>query len=263
MSTPSARRPAGRGLGALSGSYPDPAIGLPQAVGFDLSDDFMRPLDGGATGYGERLWEKFEISGGISVLSGATPDDWPEAGILQVQTAATANRGLSVYLPGGPQFFRYPPPGSVWACKIQLTSGTINYELWSGFSSSITRVSAAEPTSHFLGVRAVGANIFGVAKAGATETTIDFGVSWEGSAWRVVGFEVGGTIAAPEVQFFRLDPLASNRDKFDRLDVGAPVTTNLPALPTIPIAIGLYTTSATAKIAQVDWWALGGRVARG
>jgi hypothetical protein len=263
MSTPSARRPAGRGLGALAGSYPDPAIGLPLSVGFDFADDFMRPRDGAATGYGERLWESFEISGGVSVYSAATPDDWTEAGILQVQTATTANRGASIYLPGGPQFLRFPPPGAVWACKMRLTSGTINYELWSGFSSSITRVSAAEPTSHFLGVRSVGANIFGVTKAGATETTVDLGATWEGSAWRVVGFEVGGTTAAPEIQFFRLDPLGTSASKFDRQDIGSPITTNLPALPTIPIAMGLFTTSTTAKIGQIDWWALGGRAARG
>lgn len=264
MSTPSARRPAGRGLGALAGSYPDPAIGLPLSSGFALYDDFARPTNAAGTEYGELQWVHAEIGGGTTTFAASTPDDFTELGILRIQTAAAANRGAATFLSSTPFLLRYPPPGSIWACKMRLTSGTINYEMWSGFSSSESlRVSAAEPNSSFLGVRAVGANIFGVAKAGATETVVDFGVSWEGSAWRVVGFEVGGTTAAPSVQFFQLDPLATSRSKYDRLDVGDPVTTNIPLVPMIPIGIGLYTTSTTAKIGQLDWWCLGGRVARG
>jgi hypothetical protein len=191
------------------------------------------------------------------------PDDWNHCGVLQATTQAIANRGESLALDTVASFYRHPPAGSIWAVKFRLTSGTINYELWSGFASAPeARVSAAEPASSFLGVRSVGDNLFGVAKTPAGTTTVDLGVSAEGT-WRCVGFEIQGTQAAPEVQFFRVDPLASNRAKWDRLDVGAPVTTNLPAVPTYPIALGLFTTSAAAKIAQIDWWALGGRAARG
>ena len=269
MSTPSARRPAGRGLAALAGSYPDPAIGLPPAAGFALWDDFFAPREivpseRVEARFGDLLWASHEFGGGNSTYTAITPSDWDECGILQIQTPGSATKGPQLFLSPVPPFYRHPPPGSVWACKLRIVSGTTNYEMWSGFANAQNmRVTSADSNSSFLGARSVGGNIFGVAKSAATETTVDLGVSWEGSAWRIVGFEVGGTFASPSVQFFRIDPLATNRDKWDRQDIGAPITTNLPAVPTTPLGLGIVTTSAVAKIVQIDWWALGGRAARG
>jgi hypothetical protein len=243
------------------------AIGLPPAAGLAIYDDFFVPVNQATSGadvrYGDLKWKDFSVSGGVNTFAGATPDDWAHCGILQGTTPAIAGRGETLALDTVPALYRFPPPGSVWAVKFRITSGTVNYELWSGFASGqAVRVSAVDATSSFLGVLSVGDNLFGTAKSGAATSTVDLGVSAEGT-WRCVGFEVGGTTAAPEVQFFRLDPLASNRAKWDRLDVGAPITTNLPAVPTYPIAMGILTTSAAAKIAQIDWWSLGGRAARG
>jgi hypothetical protein len=153
--------------------------------------------------------------------------------------------------------FRAPPAGSIWCCKIQMSTGTSAYELWSGFASGTGRVAAAD-TTDFIGVRSIGGNLFGVVKQAASpsETTVDLGVDCE-AAWRVVGFEM---TAADTAQFFILD--CSQRGFTFRTDVGSAVTTFFPNTTLRPVALGVVTTSVAAVAADIDFWSLGGRVAR-
>ena len=124
------------------------------------------------------------------------------------------------------------------------------------------RVQAADATQ-FVGVRSNGGNLFGVWKSGAgIEATIDLGINAEGTTWRTVGFEVLGTTADLAIQFFRLDPDGSEREVWDRVDVGDPLTGISVSVGLMPVALGILTTSATAKTAQIDYWAFGGRIAR-
>ena len=111
--------------------------------------------------------------------------------------------------------------------------------------------------------RAVGANLFGVVKSGAaTEATIDLGMTVEGATWQAVGFEVLGTESVPLFQFFRLNVGATQRGILEREDIGAPVGGITILAGLMPVALGILTTSVTAKTAQIDYWAWGGRVAR-
>ena len=228
-----------------------------------MFDDFTP--DHGVKGkslYGELDWDQNAI-GGTATMLAVTPTSWEEIGILQATTQSTSNRGCTLTQGGVSSLYRYPPPGSIWACKLRLTSGTVSYELWSGFSSVPDgRVQTADATQ-FLGVRANGGNLFGVVKSnGGIEATVDLGVTAEGTTWRTVGFEVLGTTADPAFQFFRLDANGSEREVWDRTDIGQPLTGITISASLGPVALGILTTSATAKTAQIDYWAWGGRIAR-
>lgn len=259
------RQPAGFALAALHGQYPQPGLGAVAAAGPSMWDDFTPDHGSKAKSlYGELDWLE-EVIGGASTIAAVTPTSWEEIGILSITTQSTANRGCTLTQGTIPLLYRYPPPGSIWACKLRLSSGTINYELWSGFSSTgASRIRTADATS-FVGVRSVGGNLFGVVKSGAgagNESTIDLGFNVEGTTWHTVGFEVKGTTAAPEFQFFTLNSNGSEAEVWDRIDVGAAITTNAPAVGLTPVAIGLVTTSTTAKTVQIDHWSWGGRIAR-
>jgi hypothetical protein len=257
------RQPAGVALGALGGTYPVPAFGLPPAAGPCMFDDFTP--DHGAKAkslYGELDWDENPI-GSAMVLTATTPTSWEEVGVLQAATVATAGRGGTLTQGSVAPLYRLPPPGSIWAVKLRLTSGTVNYELWSGFASVADgRVQTADSTQ-FVGVRSNGGNLFGVFKSnGGIEATVDLGVTAEGTTWRSVGFEVQGTTSAPTIQFFLLNQSASEREVWDRTDIGAPLSGITITAGLIPVALGILTTSATAKTAQIDYWAWGGRIAR-
>lgn len=250
-----ASRTAGLAIGALAGQYPEPALGLVPAAGVFISDDFI-----GATGrvtsrYGEHLWQSTTI-GGAPTYANVTPSASTEAGVLSLTTPALSGQG-GVLRPGVTTMFRAPPAGSIWCVKLQMSTGTANYELWSGFAASTGRVAAAD-TTDFIGVRSIGGNLFGVVKQGASpsETTVDLGIDCE-AAWRVVGFEMTATDTA---QFFTLD--CSQRGRVFRTDAGAAVTTNFPNTTMTPVALGLVTTTNAAAVAQIDFWSLGGRIAR-
>ncbi len=257
------RQPAGFALGALAGQYPQPALGLPPAAGPCMFDDFVPDHGSKAKSlYGELDWDEHPIGGAATMLA-VSPTSWEEIGILQVTTQSTANRGCTLTQGSVGSLYRYPPPGSIWACKLRLSSGTVNYELWSGFSSVPDgRVGSADATQ-FVGVRATGGNLFGVVKSGAgVEATVDLGVTAEGTTWRTVGCEVLGTTADVAFQFFMLNQLASEAEVWDRTDIGDPLTGITISASLGPVALGILTTSATAKTAQIDYWAWGGRIAR-
>ena len=194
--------------------------------------------------------------------SAQAPGGWQEIGVGQVVTGAGANTGGVALRAATADLYRIPPPGSIWCSKIRMTSGTASYELWSGFASSTGRVQAADATQ-FIGIRSDGANLYGVVKNGAaSETTVDLGYDCE-AVWRTFGFEVAGDTTAPEVQFFQLDELGTSRFAWDRTDIGDPITATMPSTSLFSCAIGLVTTTASARTAQIDHWCLAGRTERG
>lgn len=263
MATPVGRRAAGGALGALTGDYPDPGFGLPMSSGYALFDDFIHPFDKhGNDLAGDMQWQHVDI-GAQSNQSDVTPSGWTEAGIHRLLTAQQAGAGVILYQSQDDTFYRYPSPGAIWACKIKLDSGLTSYELWSGFASVYSAQPRVSSNSSFVGVRALNGNLFGVVKDGATatnESTVDLGVSCVG-AWRSVGFRVEGTTASPSIQFFVLNEQGSDRAIYDQIDVGSAITTNLPTTTMGPIALGIV--GPTVQVgAEIDWWCLGGRVAR-
>lgn len=263
MSRATARQPGGFGGGALHGPYPSPGAGLPLAAGAFLCDDFVVGAgEAVASRYGDLLWPATTISGAATIASQA-PSDWTELGILRLTTPASSGQGSVLAFSATASLYRIPPPGSIWCAKLAMTTGTADYELWSGFASAAARVANADATQ-FIGLRSVGGNVFGVVKDGAaSETTQDLGSDCEGGAWRVFGFEVGGTTASPSVQFFQLDATSTAREVWDRTNVGSAITATMPATTLFPVAIGLVATSGSAVAGQIDYWCWGGRNARG
>lgn len=257
-----ARQPAGFALGALGGSYPAPAIGLPPAVGPAYWDEFVP--DHGAKAkslYGDMDWVETTIGSALSIQA-IQPSSYNEIGILSCTTASTANRGGTLSQGSIKPLYRGPPPGSTFCCKIRITSGTTNYEFWSGFASSNANRVRVIDTTEFVGIRSTGGNLFGVLKSGAgVESTVDFGFQIEGTTWHQVGFEVLHT-TPPQVQFFKLSPNATDAEVWDRQDVGPPRAGITISTGLFPIALGILTTDAIQKTAEIDYWAWGGRTAR-
>lgn len=250
-----ARRTAGSAEGALAGQYPIPALGLPPQVGMPLWDDFEKSLTFG--------WSATTLGGSAPTYSNQAPTAVGERGIARIATTAVANSGGVALRGGTADMYRAPPPGSVWACKIRMVTGTSSYRLWSGFASAAAEVDTTDGT-HFVGVRSSGGNLFGVVKNGvSSETTVDLGFDCEGSTWRTVGFRVGGTSAAPAIQFLQWDAQASDRGVYDVKEIGSPVTTTMPSTALFSCALGLFTSTGSSRVAEIDWWAQGGRVARG
>ena len=255
MRSQRARRVAGYGELGLHGQHPDVGLGLVHAAGPSLSDDFHDSL--------LVNWQS-NVFGAAPTWSLKTPAVEHEIGVQTLTTAAGAGAGAVALRATAADFYRVPPPGSAWAVKLRQTVGVTTYELWSGFVSAASRVRTADAVA-FVGVRvdrAVDGNLYGVVKSAAgagNETTIDLGVSPE-AAWQIVGFEVEGTVAAPSVQFYRWS-LTSRTVK--RVAIGAAIATTMPALPLYSCAIGLVTTGAPSREADIDFWSLGGRTARG
>jgi hypothetical protein len=264
MKSNAARRAGGIATGALHGTHPHPGLGLVPAAGAVMWDDFIKGAgEVVASRYGDQLWPATTIGGTPATIASVAPGDWTETGVLSLTTPASSGTGSVLAFSATASLYRIPPPGSIFACKVRMTTGTGNYELWSGFASAAARCDTADATQ-FVGIRSVGGNLFGVVKNGAaSETTVDLGYDCESSTWRAVGFEVGGTTAAPSVQFFILDEHASVREVFDRENVGSAITATMPSTTLLPVAIGLVTSNANDKAAQIDFWSWGGRTARG
>lgn len=248
----SAQRPAGLALGALAGQYPSPGLGLVPAVGMSLYDDFLLPPDTISGFAGDRFWQRTTLSVAPS-WAHENPSNHQEAGVLKLTTAASSGSGGLISYANTP-FYRYPPVGSIWAAKINLVRAS-DYHIWSGFSSVLDRVSGV--ANDFVGIRQLdGLNLYGVVRNNSSETVIDLNTSIQG-VFVVAGFEV---LPGPAIQFFTINLSAVS--PFQKTNVGAPITTNLPNERLYPIALGVYTTAAAIKQAYIDWWVLGGRSAR-
>jgi hypothetical protein len=250
------RMARGQAGGALTDQYPNPGIGLVAASGCVLVEDFAR-------GFGDWSQTVIGAPGPGGAAAAVAPDGWNEYGVVQLTTGSgSAGVGYCYTYGSVASFYRIPPPGSIWATKVRMTDGTVGYELWSGFASAAAEVETTDATQ-FIGIRSLGGTLRGVVKDGtSSETTVDLGYDCEGSTWRIVGFKVGGTTAAPSVQWFIADEHDSNRIVWDIEHVGDPVTTTIPSTSLFP-AFGLITTNTNDKVAQFDFWSLGGRTARG
>lgn len=253
-----ASRPAGPALGALAGQFPFPALGCVPSAGVGFYDEFLTTAGSVvASRYGDRFWTSTTI-GGAPTYSSQNPAANSEAGILQAVTTSVANAGAVLTLGTVAPFYRHPPAGSIFAVKVNLTSGTTNYNLWAGFASAAATVAVADATQ-FLGIRSVGANLFGVLKDGAAagnESTVDLGVDCE-AAWVIAGFEVR---AGPSIQFFTMTS-PSDLHTWDATYVGSPQTTNYPTSVCFPV-LGCVTLSTTPKTVQWDFVGLGGKTGR-
>lgn len=249
------RRAGGRAEGAGYGQFPDFASGVPHVAGLELSDDFHDPATAS--------WAATTIGGSAPTNALQVPGGWDEVGVHRLTTAAAADTGGVLTRAAVADLYRVPPPGATWACKLRMVTGTTSYDLWSGFASATASVRTADATQ-FVGVRqdrAVGANLYGVVKDGAaSETVVDFGVSCEASAWLVPGFEVDGDTTTPTVQFVLYHP--SNRGSWEREPVGSPISATMPTTNLFSVALGLVARAASARVAEVDFWDLGGRCAR-
>lgn len=242
---------------ALSGQFPGPGMGAPHSAGFYLADDFthLATID----------WTATTIGGVAPTYSNVAPTTYLTHGIHRTQTAATTGTGGVLLRSTVADLYRIPPPGSRWACRVR-TSSAANYEFCSGFVSGTGFIRTADATEMIgiRGDRAVDGNLWGVVKDGAgagNESTVDLGVSCEGSTWQAVGFDVEGDTTTPSIQFYLYD--LTSRLAWMRKPVGDPITTNIPAGPLFSCALHVVARANSAKTVDLDWWNLGGRSARG
>jgi hypothetical protein len=257
------RPPAGYYRGGLSGWADDPTTGLVLAGGLSMHEDWLRYSGGGTQDYGDVGWTRSLVGGSGATVILSTPTAATEAGILQLRTSTTANRGATLHTSGVVQLYS-PPVGMVWATKLDMSS-TSSVEVWSGFSSATTsRVRTADNTQ-LVGVRYLSTvgEWQGVVKNGAgasNESVVALGSHTPGT-YRTLGFEVVDTDGSGSagVQFYEYD--GSDRHKLGRTAYGDPITTNIP-VTTGALAAGIVTLTNGQRIVYQDFWTLGGRVAR-
>lgn len=254
------RQPRGRAWGALAGTYPDPALGLPNSVGMSIFDDFIRDhtvTTSIGSNYGDTgLWQWASITGGVGGGTPTTvgPTNATEQGIFRV--TSTANNGAGGRLASSAGQVQ-PAVGMIFAAKLLMSSGSTSYELASGlFTGAFTSMAVADAVN-FIGIRSLGGNLFGVVKDGAAagnESTVDLGFECEGT-WRTAGWEY----TEDGIQFFYLQ---TDEYVLERVDVGDPVATNIPTGNLGLGAIMMRALTNGVRVGEIDWWGLGGRIAR-
>ncbi len=256
--------PAGQAFGgALTGWNNSPGVGLQEAAGPFMGEDWMRYGDSG-NDYGETGWTLTTIGGGGASVVLSAPTSAADMGIGALRTGTSTNRGATLNTQSVQMMFK-PPIGMVWGTKVQLSS-VLACDAWTGFvGSTSSRVRTAD-NSEFIGLRfnAAGAGTWeGVCKNGSgsgAETVVDLGAAsaatWIRVMWEAVDTDGAGTMG---IQWYTLD--CDERRQVYRTKVGDPVTTNHPQ-GTGPCAMGIVTTTNAQKIIYQDWWSFGGRTAR-
>jgi len=257
--TKSARTPGSAAKGALWGSYPEVALGLPPSVGVAYWDDFVRL---GASGYGDLDWEIYN-SAAITTATRQTPSAESEIGIYHFdQTNSNRTHILNLGFAASRPYFTLPPVGTIWAIKIKHASLTSGQTLFAGFLEATIAPLTANNVD-FVGIRNEALTVgpvswFGVCKEGAgsgNEQTIDLGVLGSISLWNVFGFEI-----LPEgIQFFQLN--LSNPGRVGRTNIGNPLTLHFPSAPMTPV-FGFSTHTAGNRGFDIDWIGWGGRFRR-
>jgi hypothetical protein len=249
-----ARQAAGVAEGALAGLFPNPAIGIPQAGGLAVFDDFLGAFSK-TTAISEQNWQVTDVAGGVSV-GVVVPSASTEIGLLRLYTAGANGDGGNLTMPNGP---RGMPAGMMWCAKVRVAD-TTNLHAWSGFVDGAGIVPTIAGTDDFVGVRVINtgstANWYGVCKDSSGESTVDLGVLG-GTTWRTFGFIVGES----SIQFYLIDASDYRRGPVWTA-TGSAVGSHIPTGTMLPCGLGVRADSAATKQAEVDYWAIGGRVAR-
>jgi hypothetical protein len=252
-----ARQAAGDALGALSGTFPAPALGLPFLGGLAYWDEFI--LDQGAIAgrYGDLNWIPVTIGGGAPTYAPVAPGADTEWGVLQCTTGAVANGGGLLRSALTTQF-RAPQPGMTFGVKLRATALVADLHLWSGLASALNFPGGINVNS-FVGVRkTAGGSVFGVVRSGTAEDTVDLGVAAE-LLYSTVGYDV---LADGTFQFWTADASDFQVEQI-KTYVGDPVVrTNVPVVGLMAVAAGFITTTGVDRTIQIDSWGLGGRLAR-
>ena len=240
--------------GALAGYYPEPGLGHPLLAGAAFFDDFrwntvVQPW-AQTTITSAPTWTPQTASGAIGVRQIVTAGSANTGGVLRMGASATDIPDM-------------PVAGTEFSSRVRITSTEANTVLWTGFSSATTTTPETANNVQFIGFRSVAGTLVGLCKTGAgggSETTVPMGIGlseWRNLGWSVVDTDGAGTLG---VQFWRAD--TSDRRALRITRVGSPVTTTLPSGAMYLAALGLVTTTASARTAQIDFVSHCGRTAR-
>jgi hypothetical protein len=254
-----ARPAAGAAGGVLGGRYPNPAWGLPMG-GMQGFDDFIGNINK-TTMRTQLNWTIVDTSGGVSPTAGT--DTATEDGILRMATAGALGDGGNAYLPDG-LLGAGVPTYLEFGVKIRMPATNTDLRVWSGFADTSNGDWLIAGSVNCVGIRAIASgsavNWYGVVKDGSTasnESTVDLGYE-ANSTWRSLGFYVTST----GIQFCEWDASDLRKRGLVRTDIGDEVTTNIPTGALYKIALGINAATAAQRVAEVDWWAFGGPVAR-
>lgn len=197
-------------------------------------------------------WEETTISGSPTRSSVAT-DNARRSGILRYSLDSNPE---GVVLATDKATLYGLPVGMEWAVSFRIRDALTTCEWWFGLASDVTRVSTG--TVDFAGVRFASGvdatNIEGVCRSGTSETAVNLATAAV-DTW--VAFSMVRT--ATGVRFYALN--LSDRAVIGRTLMGT-VTANVPTGALYYIAVGGYSTAGAARSCDIDFWNIGGRVAR-
>jgi hypothetical protein len=228
--------------------------------GFSQADDFVGAI--AKTNMRTQLgWTIDDIAGGVTVS--AQLDTATEDGILRMLAGSTSGDGGTCNLPAG-RLVAGCPAYMEFGAKVRVQATNTNITAWSGFADTAAGDWDTASATNAVGIRVIAAgaaaNWYGVVKDGAgagNESTVDLGYAAD-NTWRFLGFRVTAT----GIQFCEWDAADIYRRGLIREDIGSEVTTNIPTGSLYKVALGVLTTTAATRYAEVDWWGIGGPVAR-
>jgi hypothetical protein len=252
-----ARRPAGEATGALSGLYPQPALGAPPVMGVAFWDEFLK--EASATHFGDHEWERFDM-GAAAALSSEVPTADGVVGVGRITTAAVTGEGaFGAY--GVNQWFRAPTQGIVYVAKLRCVD-TTDIEVYSGWVNNPSLRPEGAIVNSFLGFKGlrngVNTNWLGVCRNDATETTLDLGVTAD-TTWRILALKR----SAQGFDFFLLDH-TERRHLFgfrDEDKIGT-ISTNIPTNTLTMAPLGVVPRANVAKRGEIDFAGWGGMTIR-
>ncbi len=240
-------------------------MGNPPLMGVSIWDEFLRL--GSAGDYGDTRLSVSTI-GTTPTLTQPVPASQLESGVLRMATGAvSANEGGTVGLPAV-IYSAGPAIGAKFIAKIRVDESA-DYEVWSGFASSLTSGVDTTDAAEFIGFRSIGgADWQGVVKdgsGGGNESVIELiGGAGVDQDFHIFGFHyVEGytsTASAFGVQFFVVDADMHGQPAITL--VGDPVETNLPTAALYLAPLGIVSQDGTDKACEIDFYSLGGNQRR-
>jgi len=249
----SPRPAAGSALGALAGSYPNPASGHAGTAGPSIFDDFISTT---------ALNKRWDVpSGGTNIVEATTAT---EIGVVNLTTGAGAS-DLAVLGCSDQSVFG---PALGWQMVVKVAVGDVTSETqatgWSGLVATLSGPPTTG-TRSFVGFRydATGSTVdwYGVCRNGSSETTLDLGVladtTWRTFAW--VARPNAGWTAIAAVDFYMVSASTPSNPLWTL--VGS-ITTNIPSEALCVCISGLKNKTGTYRSLLVDHWSLGGAAGR-